>query len=169
MMQHEMTVEELLAATGDAYLALVHLEEGVADAIPRISACRDRVSDALIDELLCAELSWRERLLGVSLASMRGADQFFDSLVTSLYRPRGIAIVPTAAALAVAVLDLNCTYNPASTASLDRDAWDGELGFALDWLHFRIGVGNAPATALGPNFGQDFNAHFEYYRQLGTP
>ena len=46
--------------------------------------------------------------------------------------------------------------------SLDRDAWEGEIGFALDWLHHTTGLGSMPACKLGPNDGQDFAKHLEF-------
>ena len=50
--------------------------------------------------------------------------------------------------------------------SLDRDAWDGEIGYALDWLHHTTGLGPMPACKLSPNDGQDFAKHLEFYTTL---
>lgn len=164
-----MTEAELLAETGDAYSSLIHLADGAQDAITRISACADKISNQLIHELLRDGDSWRERLLGLVIATMRGIDQFYDSLIVSLQKTGGISIVPICAALAVAVRDHSCEYNVAMTATLDRDQWDGEIGYAVDWFHHTIGIGDAPNESLGPNYGQDFATHLAFYETLNKP
>ena len=169
MALREMTEAELFAETGDAYLALIHLEHGVPEAMARISGCADRISDHLIHKLLRDGDSWRERLLGLAVAMIRGIDQFYDSLVASLHRTGGISIVPICAALAVAVRDRGCKYDTAMTATLDRERWDGEVGFAVDWFHYTIGIGNVPDELTGPNYGQDFARHLDFYAMLNQP
>ena len=164
-----MTEAELFAETGDAYSSLIHLADGVEEAITRISACADKTSNRLIHELLRDGDSWRERLLGLVMATMRGVDEFYDSLIVSLHRTDGISIVPICAALAVAVRDRGCEYNVAMTATLDRDQWDGEVGYAVDWFRHTIGMCDAPKESMGPNYGQDFATHLAFYETLNKP
>jgi len=164
-----MTEAELFADTGDAYLTLIHLEDRVEEAIARISVCADKTSNDLIHELLRNGDSWRERLLGLAIATMRGIDQFYDSLIASLHKTGGISIVPICAALAVAVRDRGCRYNAKMTATLDRNQWDGEIGYALDWFHHAIGISDSPNELIGPNHGQNFARHLAFYSTLNQP
>lgn len=163
-----MDERELLAVTGNAYYAFIHLREAVDKSLAKISACARRVSDSLIAKLLQDGDSWRERLLGLVLGAMRGIDQFYDSLIVSLHKTGGITIVPISAALAVAVRDCGCRYDRQMTASLDRDRWDGEIGFALDWFHYSIGIGDIPSESRGPNYGQDYTRHLIFYANLNA-
>jgi hypothetical protein len=164
-----MTEAKLFAETGDAYSSLIHLEEGVEETITRISACSDKTSNQLIHKLLRDGDSWRERLLGLALGTIRGIDQFYDSLMVSLHRSGGISIVPICAALAVAVRDRGCEYDARMTETLNRDLWDGEIGYALDWFHHAIGIGDAPEELIGPNYGQEFARHLAFYSMLNQP
>jgi len=161
-----MTDRELFAATRDAYLSFIHLQDAVDESLSKISMYSAKVSDSLIDQLLRDGDSWRERLLGLVLGAMRGLDQFYESLVISLHKTGGISIVPISAALAVAVRDCGCRYDLTKTASLDRDRWDGEVGFAIDWLHYSINMGDAPLQSVGPNYGQNFCNHLDFYTKI---
>ena len=161
-----MDERELLTRTGDAYCAFIHPREAVDESLATISACAHRVSDSSIHQLLQDGESWRERLLGLVLGAMRGIDPFYDSLIISLHKTEGISLVPISAALAVAVRDCGCKYDRKMTASLDRDRWDGEIGFALDWFHHSIGIGDIPRESHGPNYGQDYNSHLIFYANL---
>jgi len=161
-----MTANELFAETGDAYLTLVHLENGVEDDVATISSVSETCSSQLIDQLLRDGDSWRERLTGLVIASIRDIKEYYDSLLCGFQRTGGISIVPMSAAISVAVRDRECKYDPQMTESLDRDSWDGEIGFALDWLHHTIGMGDAPERTVGPNYGQEFNKHLEFYTTL---
>ncbi len=162
-----VTVEEFLAETRDSYLPLIHLVDGVEEAVATIAASEHRASRALIEELLCDGDSWRERLLGLVAASLRGVGQFYDQLIVCMYRTRGLSIVPTCAALSVAVRDHGCNYETSMTATLDRELFDGEIGFALDWLHHAIGIREMPRIMQGPNSGQVFPTHLDFYASLG--
>ena len=162
----EMTERELLATIEDAYTSFIHLDDGVEAAIAKVADCENKVSNSLIDNLLKDGESWRERLLGLVLGATRGIDQFYDSLIAGLHKSGGISIVPSCACLAVAVRDRGCVYCREMTASLDRDRWDGEIGFAMDWFHYSIGIGDAPRESIGPNYGQDYSKHLEFYTKL---
>jgi hypothetical protein len=163
---NQMTADELFAQTGGAYLSLIHLEDGVDEAVARISSCCGTSSSQLIDQLLRDGDSWRERLTGLVMASTRGIKQHYDSLICGFQQTGCISIVPMSALISVAVRDRECKYDPSMTNSLDRDAWDGEIGFALDWLHHTIGRGDAPDRRTGPNYGQDFNKQLDFYTTL---
>lgn len=168
MALRDMTESELFTEIGDTYLTLVHLEQGVEQMITRISNCADRISDELIHELLRGVDSWREQLPGLVVATMRGVDQFYDSLIGHLHKSGQVSLVPMSAALAVAVRDRGCKYNTDMTATLDRTSWNGEVGFALDWFHYTIGISNLPDQRTGPNYGQDFSSHLDFYAMLNN-
>jgi len=160
-----MTEDEVLAHAGKAYLALIHLEGGAQEAAGVILACEGEVADAVVSGLLVGA-SWRERLIGLVLACGRGLVPFCDDLLSAMRDLRGISIVPTTAALSVGIADLGYEYSPDQTSTLDRDAFDGEVGFALDHLHHVIGKGEPPAESSGPNYGQVFKDHRAFYAKL---
>lgn len=161
-----MTVEELFAETGNAYNSLIHLDDGVEDAVSLISKCAPHCSQSFIAELIHAGDSWRERLPGLVLARITGLQSYGENLVRGLMEPRGTSIVPTAALLTVAVRDFGYSCEPSMLDSLDRAAWYGEIGFAIDWLHYETGIGQKPLDFSGPNFGQSFRLHFLFYSTL---
>lgn len=115
-----MTEGGLFAAAGDAYLYLVHLADEVDDELARIKACEPLVSNSLIRSLLIQGETWRERLLSLVLACLRGVDVFGESLVLCLESSGGISIVPTCVVLTVAVRDFGWSYNPEMTTNLNR-------------------------------------------------
>ncbi len=49
------TLKQLLAETDDAYLCFIHLSGGCEDAIEKIKACQNRVTDELIFDLILSE------------------------------------------------------------------------------------------------------------------
>jgi hypothetical protein len=161
-----VTEEELFAETGEAYLYLVHLEDDVDGELARIKACEPLVSNSLIRSLLVQGESWRERLLALVLACLRGVDVFGESLVHCLENSGGISIVPTCAVLTVAVRDFGWNYKPEMIANLNRSNWDGEFGFGLDHFHHEIGLTKRPETEYGPNFGQSFGRHLAFYTKV---
>jgi hypothetical protein len=169
MCRSEITADQFFAETGDAYLALVHLDNGVDEAVAKISGVASGSSSQLIDDLLIGGDSWRERMTGLVMASLRGIEEHYDSLIKGFLRTGGISLVPMAAAISVAVRDRNCLYDPLAIDSLDRSSWDGETGFAVGWLHHTIGIGAAPDRNRGPNHGQDFAKHRDFYATFSSP
>ncbi|MDF1660707.1 MAG: hypothetical protein P1V97_02990 [Planctomycetota bacterium] len=162
----EMTGAEFYGYTKIAYLSFIHLHD-VTESLNLILDCVPRVSDILIREMLLGS-SWRERLYGLVLAGLRDYPPFFSEMHMSLRDVRGLSTVPTAAALSVAITDFDCPYDPAMTMTIGREILDGELGFALDQLHFSIGIGPKPELSKGPNDGQSFDQHRSFYRYLST-
>ena len=161
-----MTEQQLLDKVGDAYLPLIHLGEGLDDATAAIIATASDASDNLIWDLIAAGDSWRERLIGLVLACHRGIATFGDAMLTSLGNPRGISIVPTCAALVVAVRQEGYEYHQDQTAGLDRSSFDGEVGYALVNLHAFLGLCGQRGGGAGPNYGQLFTAHVSFYERL---
>ena len=138
-------------------MSLLHLEDGVDDAVTTITRSFANCSPTDIDQLLINGPSWRERITGLVAASSQDIARHYASLITGFQKTGGISIVPISAAISVAVRDCNCDYKREMTDMLDRHAWDGEIGFALDWLHYTIGDAAAPDRQLGPNYGQSFH------------
>ena len=49
---------------------------------------------------------------------------------------------------------------------LDRNLLDGEMGFALDKLHFITGITDKCISGSGPNYGQIFEEHYKFYLNI---
>ena len=163
-----MSSDELFREIGNGYLSLIHLNDDLGDVVATLTRLADTWPRERVGELLRDGDSWRERLPALVMASRQGLARHYDSLLHALHNSGGISLVPLAAAIAVAVRDFGCPYDPNLTRSLDRNAWDGEIGFALDWLHYTIGMGDVPERALGPNYGQEFAAHLKFYTELAA-
>lgn len=166
-MSELITEQELFSKTGTSYSCLIHLENiGSEDTIASILSCEPLVSDQLIHDLISAGNSWRERLVGLTLACKRDVNCFADSMFLSLHDARGISIIPTFAVLSIAVRYFSNGYSLKQTETLDRSKFDGELGYALDCFHSYIGRSTKPIAGSGPNYGQQFLDHVEFYKQL---
>ncbi|MBE7467366.1 MAG: hypothetical protein HS116_28165 [Planctomycetes bacterium] len=163
---NELTEQQLLNQVQNAYLPLIHLDEGVEVATTIIVKLAPLTPDQLIRNLIATGASWRERLIGLVLATQRGIAAFADAMIVSLNDPRGISIVPTCAALAVAVKHFGYKYSPDRTSALDRSLFDGELGYALDCLHAYLGLSKSSSQDKGPNYGQEFSQHVCFYERL---
>src|SRR3982750_4170535 len=100
--------------------------------------------------------SWRERLLGISLALAKNPSMFANSIIQSLHDLRAISIIPACAALAVLARRGLFDISQLSGGTFDRAAFDGEVGWAIDKaVHFA--GGQPPAeNGRGPNYGQFF-------------
>ncbi|PCJ56842.1 MAG: hypothetical protein COA79_17970 [Planctomycetota bacterium] len=159
--------DEIFNLIGDAYLSLIHLGDGVDEDANKILNLSSGVDNNVISKLLCGQ-SWRERLVGLVLATDRGPDQFFKSLTESLFDIRGISIIPTCAVMSIAVTSFGFKYKPNVLSDLDRSIFDGELGTAIDHFHFAIGDGKEPSITHGENYGQEFENHKAFYLKLSA-
>jgi hypothetical protein len=160
-----MTEGEFFERTKSAYMSFIHLEYNVSESLASIYDCEPSISNDLIRKLVLGE-SWRERLLGLVLASKRGYPHFYNDMLASLHDVRGISTVPMSAVLSIAVKEMGCKYTADMTSTLDPTAMDGEIGFALDHLHHAIGLGPKPLQLRGPNYGQPFAIHRAFYLDL---
>ena len=160
-----MSVDEVFSKTGDTYLRLIHpvrRDEDFRQAIAPVVALARSVPDELFSSMIVGP-SWRERLLGLSLAMAKSPTVFTTAMVRSLHDVRGISIVPTCAALAVlarrGLLDIVQSF----AGTFDRAAFDGEVGWAMDKaLHFASGQ-PAPTNGRGPNQGQFFEHQVQVF------
>ena len=160
------TLDQVFEATEGSYLAFIHLLDSseVEEAVKRVVACEGRVPDSLVHELIrAADGSWRETLLGLVLASLKGPVQFAESMLAALARPRGLCLVPLGAALLVAC-EQGFPYSQASARALDREPFNGEVGYALDCLEHALRLGAPPTYPAGPNDGQSFAEQCDFYR-----
>lgn len=69
------TLDQVFEATEGSYLVFIHLSDSseVEEAVKRVAACEGQVTDSLVHELIRAvDGSWRETLLGLVLASLKG-------------------------------------------------------------------------------------------------
>jgi hypothetical protein len=138
-----MTAETLFDEVDGPYLALIHLEYDVDEAVARISQAGQHCQCHEIDQLLRDGSSWRQRLTGLVMASIHGIEEHYDSLLGGFQKTGGISIVPMSAAISVAVRDRDCKYD--------------------------LGMSDSPECTRGPNYGQDFAKHLNFYTTLYGP
>ncbi len=161
-----MNPDELMTEIGGSYLWL---------NIPDIedSECRQEVENILCVERLAtartvAELltftDWRERLVGHVLAVRKGPRQFASAMLDSLADPRGYAIVPTCAALVLALADDEPDQWMRRCVAVDRSPFDGDVGWSLDKMAFHLGWSTKDPGGHSPNDGKDFYVHLALFR-----
>ncbi len=161
-----MNITHLMTEIGNSYLWL---------NIPDIedSECRQKVEDILrveplvgsqtVNELLTFE-DWRGRMIGHVFAVQKGPQQFISAMLDSLADPRGLAIVPTCAALLLAFEEEQSQEWLSRITALDRSPFDGDVGWSLDKMMFHLGWSSNDPGGYGPNDGQDFAVHLALFR-----
>jgi hypothetical protein len=161
------TIDQVFEASEESYLAFIHLGDSLELALARVRACEPRVTDELVRRLIRPRPrgSWRETLLGLVLAALKGAERFGDAMLASLEEPRGLCLVPTGAALLVAC-ERGYHYDPGRSKALDRQVFSGEIGYVLECLEHALGLGPPATVPLGPNDSQSFAEQSAFYRSL---
>ena len=160
-----MSEDDIFDRTKGAYLCLIHpirRDDSYRQEIAAVIALGSAVPDELVAAMITGA-SWRERLLGVCLAMAKRPATFIEAMLQSLRDPRGIAIVPACAALAVLARRGIFTMAPSFSEMFDRAAFDGEVGWATDKAMHIAGLRADDVPGRGPNYGQLFDDHIEVY------
>lgn len=163
-----MTTNQILDHTGDAYLALIHPDiasDTFQDLVRPLLVLAPSVPAAIVGDLIVGP-SWRERLLGVYFAMATTPELHIGRLIESLHDLRGMSIVPTIAALAVMARNDCFEMTKSFGDQFDRFAFDGEVGWAVDWALHHVGLREHPGAECGPNYGQRFDAHTRMFEAL---
>jgi hypothetical protein len=163
-----MSEDDVFSKTGATYLQLIHpvrTGEDFRQAFGPLVAFAPSVPDELISGMIVGP-SWRERLLGLSLAMAKGPAAFTDAMVRSLHEVRGISIVPTCAALAVLARRGLFDIGLSLAGTFDRDAFDGEVGWAIDQAMRFASTQPERSTGRGPNYGQFFEDQIQLYEWI---
>ena len=91
---------------------------------------------------------------------------FTEAMLQSLRDPRGISIVPACAALAVLARRGIFGMSQSFADMFDRTAFDGEVGWAVDKAMHYAGLRAGDVPGRGPNYGQNFEDHIEFYSSI---
>ncbi len=165
-----MNETSIFQHTGDLYLHLIHAppdDPELQQRLAQVAYVVPLVKDELIASLITGE-SWRERLLGLYLGMARQTKSFAPAMLQSLKNCRGIAIVPTCAALAMLARQGDFAMTDSFAEMLDRSAFDGEMGWAIDKAMYFAGLRADDLPGRGPNYGQIFENHLALYNSLQT-
>jgi hypothetical protein len=160
-----MSEDEIFERTKDAYLCLIHpkrRDDAYRQEIEPVVALASSVPDELVATMITG-VAWRERLLGLCLAMAKRPVTFVDAMLQSLHSPRGIAIVPACAALAVLARRGTFAMAESFPEMFDRTLFDGEVGWATDKAMHIAGLRTDDVPGRGPNYGQIFADHVEVY------
>lgn len=163
----EETLRAFFEATKSGYMKFIFLQYEVHEALDAIQEWEGRIGEDETRALLLGP-SWRERLWGLCFAARRGYSSFIVEMIRGLEDIRVSSLVPTAAALSVAITDFACPYDPSWTSKMRREALDGEMGYALDCLHAAIGLQVVRTRRLSPHEGQSFWRHRDFHRFLSS-
>lgn len=160
-----MNVDDIFQQTRDAYLCLIHpvlQDDACRKQIVSLVVLAPSVPDEFVASMITGE-SWRERLLGICLAMAKRSVSFVEPMVQSLRDPRGIAIVPTCAALAVLARRGIFAMPQRFSEMFDRQVFDGEIGWASDKAMQYAGLTTDEVSGRGPNYWQIFEDHVQIY------
>lgn len=163
-----MSEDDIFKQTKDAYLCLIHpVRQGddYGQEIASVIALAPSVSDELVAAMIAGS-SWRERLLGLCMAMSKRPATFTEAMLQSVRDPRGISIVPACAALAVLARRGVYGMSRSFAEMFDRTAFDGEVGWATDKAMHFAGLRAEDVPGRGPDYGQIFDDHSEFYRSI---
>ncbi len=156
--------KELLKKVSSKYLSLIHLSFQDNEVIELINISK-LLNNKLIQSLIVENFSWRERLLGLFFACSKDVKIFYNPLIQSLQNVKGITIIPTFAVLAICI-NRGSLYNFSMVKDCNRNSFDGEVGFAMDKMHYYTGLSATNLVRKGPNYGQDFEQHYKFYEKI---
>src|SRR6185503_5429824 len=160
-----MSEGDIFEQTKGAYLCLIHpirRDDTFQREIAPVVALASSVPDELVASMITGA-SWRGRLLGLCLAMAKRPATFIEAMLESLRDPRGIAIVPACAALAVLARRGIFMMAPSFPEMFDRTAFGGEIGWATDKAMHIAGLRAEDVPGCGQNYGQIFDDHVEVY------
>src|ERR1051326_429167 len=160
-----MSPDDIFDQTKAAYLCLIHpirrhdiYRQEVAPVITLAPSCSDDLVAAMITGPY-----WRERLLGLCMAMAKQPARFIEPILQSLGDPRVISIVPACAALAVLARQNTFAMPHSFSEMFDRQAFDGEIGWATEKAMRFAGLRADDIPRRGPNYGQVFDDHIQVY------
>jgi hypothetical protein len=156
---------DIFERTKGAYLCLVHPSlpcDAYRQEISPVIALAPAMSDPLIVDLI-KHAGWRERILGICIGMAKHPVTFIDPILQSLKNPRGIAIVPACAALAVLARRGSFAMTRSFSDAFERTAFDGEVGWAMDKAMHFAKLRSEDVQGRGPNYGQSFEDHVAVY------
>lgn len=158
----EETLRAFFEVTKSGYMSFICLQYEVQAALRSIQEWEGRIGEGETRAMLMGP-SWRERLWGLCFAARQGYSGFFEEMIRGLEDARGYSIVPTAAALSVAITDFACPYDPSWTATFGHGAFEETMGYAMECLHASIGLGEKGERRRGPYNGQSFWRHRDFH------
>ena len=165
-----MKPTEVMDKVGDAYLVLNRTsvrDPMTSTAIAMIVVLQSKLSDRTISELISNGPSWRERLVGLVLATNRGSPSYIDATIDSFCKqPTGLAFVPAFAALVVMTGGKPSRALLERLGKLDRTLFDGDLGWGLDKFLFHVGCSPCDPGGMSPNDGKSFEDNLEVFKLI---
>jgi len=166
-----MTQSDIFKQTKGAYWGLMRpARDGgeLSKDIDSLIALAPVVPTDVVTSMLAGG-SWRERLLGLCIAMTQREQpaEYVDSMIQSLRDPRCLSSVPTCAALALLARRGVFTMTESFGDSIDRTPFHSEVGWSIEKALHYAGVRSEDAPGDGgPNDGQIFEAHVEFYDSL---
>jgi hypothetical protein len=163
-----MNEDDVFKQTGETYLRLIHPvrpDEDFREVLAPLVQLSSAAPEALVAAMIVGA-SWRERLLGISLALAKCPGRLTGSMIQSLRDLRGISIVPVCAAFAVLARRGLFDIAQLQGGAFDRAAFDGEVGWAVDQA-VAFARGEAVlANRRGPNYGQVFEDQIQVFEWI---
>jgi hypothetical protein len=160
-----MTEDDVFKRTNGAYLCLIRptmIDGSYRQELAAVVSLAPEVPDAIVASLI-SEGGWREHVLGFLLAMAKKPSSFVPHVQNSLRVPRGIALTPACAFLAVLARSGEFKMEHSFADELDRGLFDGEMGWAIDKAMFHAGLRPDDVGGRGPYYGQIFEDYVELY------
>jgi len=153
---------------GDAYVWLNIPDIDDADCqrnVGRILRVEPFADSKTVNDLIMFH-DWRGRVVGHVLAIRKGPRNFAHAMIDSLASPRGLAVVPTGAALVLGLADESPEEWLSRFARLDRSPFDGDVGWSIDKMLFHLGWSPRDPGGYSPNDGRDFAVHLRLFQWI---
>ncbi len=162
-----LTEKQIFETLKGSASALSLLSPEVKIEINHILSLANNINPQTISKFLIEGPSWRERLLAISFAFATDPKPFHSNFIKALHKTGGLSIIPLCAAITTMVNCYNCSLEYIDYKSLDRNYFDGEMGFALDKMLYHIRLSDKVVEGKGPNSGQSFEDHYDFYKKIG--
>jgi len=144
------------------------MREGIyRQELASVLSIAPEVPDDIIAALILGS-GWRERVIGFALAMARTPANFVAHVKKSLKTPRGIAITPACAFLAVLARTGEFEMLLSFADDLDRTVFDGEMEWAIEKMMFHAGLCPDDVSGRGPYYGQVFEDYIEIFNWIRT-
>ena len=124
------------------------------------------VSPETVEYLIQYGISWRERIIGVTLAAAMDATLFSDAALASLQNPCGYEVTPAFALLCLAYRDVIPPDIEDLLSHLDPHAAHGEIGWGIRKLHHLLKISHDDPGDVSPVTGLHFHFYLDSYEWL---
>ena len=162
---------EILKAVRNTYLVMLSPNiqlEADRNALSTFVKIAPNVSHDTASHLVEHGRTWRERIIGITIAAAMGPEFFYEEALSGLRRPYTYEVVPSFALLYLALRGLPISKMPPGFDSVDPDAANGEMGWGLSKVCQLLELTNFDPGEVSPVTGLHFHFYVEAFEWIGA-